>query len=885
MTTRVGAIVLVFACANAEAAEWWEQKTPCPEGAKLEGAPKAGDVRCVKDGKLHGRRTEWWAAGGKLAEDSSWRDGEPDGEWTRWYQDGTLAVKSRWKKGLLHGELVEHDVWGNVLRQGRFEDGLEHGDWKLFWPGGKPRAAGKYERGLRAGAWSFWEADGTEIPDVAATAAVKDRWWKAKGACPPGTQLEDGFEAGDDPPVVQCTAGGVPHGPSTRWYSGLEMDEGGHYSGRHTPEMEEQGTYRMGERHGAWTGWHENGKKAWMGSFLDGHPHGKWTFWSEKGKKLGAVELDGTKGWSETLDPGFAEKGDAGCPAGAKLVAREDVGMAGCELPGGQKYGPSASGSGDNLVITTYQLERHGPALERGERGSYRRDARAGAWRRTRASDGTDGYYMDGRKAHRAVVYSQGRRWSEEAHSHEAQQFTSTFWDEGRLRKQERWIRGKLAVRIEYDKDGKATDSTQPPSSAKGSGWWKKPRCPEGAMFIGGPGPAGVAYCEREDGRYHGPYTRWFASGDLSEEGTYVDGKRDGVWTWWYTSGAVLEQSSWKAGVRHGHFVERGPDGAVRREGDFQDGLRHGTWASSWGKGSYDRGVRAAGWIDLRESKELADLPSAATPAADWWKQDGACPAGTTLADEGGEIFCSTPGGVRHGPYARLAKKKRAVALGVMRFGVPHGAWVGFDAKGKKAWAGSYLDGVPDGVWTSWDAKGKETTVTLDARAWPGEAAWEWWKTGCPAGTKLEGSLKKGAISCRFLDGILHGPVAEKDEEGEISVGVRHGELKVGVWRTYVDGKLRSESTFLDGKQDGWARSGLILRQYETRWSMNEPYGRDTRYAGMRVVEEGVRLGQSRWVGRAATLDEEGRISVLYQHDYPNAPYAIPYEDGKPIVK
>ncbi len=46
-----------------------------------------------------------------------------------------------------------------------------------------------------------------------------------------------------------------------------------------------EGTYKDEKLHGAGTRWHENGQKAFEGTYKDEKLHGAWTFWYENGQK------------------------------------------------------------------------------------------------------------------------------------------------------------------------------------------------------------------------------------------------------------------------------------------------------------------------------------------------------------------------------------------------------------------------------------------------------------------------------------------------------------------------------------------------------------------------------------------------------------------------
>jgi hypothetical protein len=104
------------------------------------------------------------------------------------------------------------------------------------------------------------------------------------------------------------------------------------------------------------------------------------------------------------------------------------------------------------------------------------------------------------------------------------------------------------------------------------------PPCVDG--WVGAPPPKGTfMYCvlKMDDGRElrHGPYTRWYISGQMSAQGQYLDGKEEGVWTYWYYSGRIHEQGSFLDGKREGRWNSYYADGSPWKQSDYDNGELH----------------------------------------------------------------------------------------------------------------------------------------------------------------------------------------------------------------------------------------------------------------------------------------------------------------------
>ncbi len=75
-------------------------------------------------------------------------------------------------------------------------------------------------------------------------------------------------------------------------------------------------------------------------------------------------------------------------------------------------------------------------------------------------------------------------------------------------------------------------------------------RCPRGTVFATGQtqGRPSAVWCERADGRRHGPYIEWWENNQKKSAGLYQEGVRHGTWTFFTASGARDSQSEYRNG-------------------------------------------------------------------------------------------------------------------------------------------------------------------------------------------------------------------------------------------------------------------------------------------------------------------------------------------------
>ncbi|MBM3977752.1 MAG: hypothetical protein FJ299_12285 [Planctomycetes bacterium] len=110
--------------------------------------------------KRHGKELEYDEAGHLIAE-RHFREGEPTGNWTRWWGNGTKRLELQYRGPEVATTMSWWHANGQVAEQGLARDALREGEWSSWSEDGVLLEQGAYANGLRSGRWRFWRADGT----------------------------------------------------------------------------------------------------------------------------------------------------------------------------------------------------------------------------------------------------------------------------------------------------------------------------------------------------------------------------------------------------------------------------------------------------------------------------------------------------------------------------------------------------------------------------------------------------------------------------------------------------------------------------------------------------------------------------------------------------
>lgn len=106
-----------------------------------------------------------------------------------------------------------------------------------------------------------------------------------------------------------------------------------------------------------------------------------------------------------------------------------------------------------------------------------------------------------------------------------------------------------------------------------------KLNCPAGTKQFGS-AQEGLS-CRKPENRggvyiAHGPYAAYFANGQKSVEGQYVDGFKDGTWKFYDEAGKEVSKTEFRRNSYHGQRVQYFASGKPRLVEEYQAGVRHG---------------------------------------------------------------------------------------------------------------------------------------------------------------------------------------------------------------------------------------------------------------------------------------------------------------------
>ena len=117
--------------------------------------------------------------------------------------------------------------------------------------------------------------------------------------------------------------------------------------------------------------------------------------------------------------------------------------------------------------------------------------------------------------------------------------------------------------------------------------------CGEDAVPTGAVPPEGLeAWCRRINGRgdwsREGTYILWHENQQKAAQGQYKVDKRHGPWSFWFATGQVEKQGTYKGGVEDGFWTYFHPGDKNKAEGMMVDGKEHGPWVY-WSEDGDDR--------------------------------------------------------------------------------------------------------------------------------------------------------------------------------------------------------------------------------------------------------------------------------------------------------
>jgi antitoxin component YwqK of YwqJK toxin-antitoxin module len=206
------------------------------------------------------------------------------------------------------------------------------------------------------------------------------------------------------------------------------------------------------------------------------------------------------------------------------------------------------------------------------------------------------------------------------------------------------------------------------------------------------------------DGRFDGPYRRWWPDGRLAFEGSYREGKLEGPWKEWHENGAPAREASSRAGHLEGRWVAFDEQGRMIEECDYKRGARHGLRIvhnedgsrveSEWTNG--ERVGRERGFDTQGRAAELGVLARRPADHEATWHANGRLATRVPLVD-----------GRRDGECRTWFPTGEARSLMTYTKGRLQGRFVRWHPNGQVALEGLMEDGQRSGVWRAWTQEGE----------------------------------------------------------------------------------------------------------------------------------------------------------------------------------
>ena len=212
--------------------------------AYASGAPKSSQLEVQKESGEwveHGAFRTWSETGQTLVE-GGFAHGLQDGHWVQRHENGTRGSEGDYRAGKREGPWVFCDASGTVLAEGSFAADRKEGPWIYRHANGKEQAHGSYLAGLRDGVWIERDESGAVDAEKSGIyeSDVRLEGWMATGKRTTWYDEAKGLKKSEE--VVED---GVRNGPAATWYP--------------SGARESEGAYLLGQMHGVWQFWHEDG--------------------------------------------------------------------------------------------------------------------------------------------------------------------------------------------------------------------------------------------------------------------------------------------------------------------------------------------------------------------------------------------------------------------------------------------------------------------------------------------------------------------------------------------------------------------------------------------------------------------------------------------------
>jgi antitoxin component YwqK of YwqJK toxin-antitoxin module len=290
-------------------------------------------IQDEQDNFINHGKWKMWDESGNLMAEGSFRHGEREGTWVRWFKGaeakifstvpykqfvGPFVSRATFEGGKLHGSWTIYDGKQRKVSEWQYASGLRDGRWTWWYTTGKKMREIDYSDGDIDGSVSDWNPDGRlTVKDTyqkGRKLARKVTYYSGSVKKTEGMYLHARMTPKSEDDWWNCELAPFAsegkderHGPWTSWYPNGQQKLEGEFAGdvedgtftwwHSNGQKASQGSYERGKQIGKWTWWHQSGLKSIQGEYTSaGGPSGSWTWWNEDGKVAQRADFSTGKG-------------------------------------------------------------------------------------------------------------------------------------------------------------------------------------------------------------------------------------------------------------------------------------------------------------------------------------------------------------------------------------------------------------------------------------------------------------------------------------------------------------------------------------------------------------------------------------------------------------
>jgi len=188
------------------------------------------------------------------------------GDYIRYYRREVRTLRRGiWGEKIQHGQTTVFDRDGNKITEEHWSFGVLHGTFRSWFSNGQLEIEGSFRNGEKKGTWTYWNREGektlqNKVSDGEIIEYIRDEFGNL-------TELK----------ISESKQDGSVHTVS-RWNGDqsqrLEYTE---YRSVCDPNLDRANFHAVRQQ-----GWHDNGARRYVSSWMNGKLHGTWKTWSKK---------------------------------------------------------------------------------------------------------------------------------------------------------------------------------------------------------------------------------------------------------------------------------------------------------------------------------------------------------------------------------------------------------------------------------------------------------------------------------------------------------------------------------------------------------------------------------------------------------------------------